>query len=228
VLSSTAAATTGSVFSPDVDAGSRAVEYRAAYIPEDDDRPKSFTHRLHYQHALNEQWRWRGIVTQRSTDGERLELRYGRLELQWQYLENQDAGWDGALRFELQIAEGDDLPHRVRIAWTGKVDLSPEWQLRANVLAGREFGAGSGPGLTLETRAQASYRLTQGARIGLEMFSGLNNTSDVGSWSEQQHRLGPIVKASVGEHWSLNLSYLAGISDRASNDTFRLLITRDL
>jgi hypothetical protein len=54
-VSGRAAATTGTVFCPDVDAGSRALEYRATSITEDDNRPKRFTHRLHYQHAFNEQ-----------------------------------------------------------------------------------------------------------------------------------------------------------------------------
>ena len=220
-----ALANTGTVFSPEVDAGERAAEYRGSYVPEDGASPDVYTHRLHYQHAFDDQWRARLIALQRSVDGGSFDYRYTRLELQWQYLEDQSAGWDAALRFEAQL--GDGTPDRLRLAWTGKVDVGAGWQLRANALIGRQFGDGAASGLQMETRAQATYAIGNGVRLGLEMFNGLNTTADTGSFDDQEHQLGPILKAKLGRSWSINASYLAGISDAADDGDWRLIIARD-
>lgn len=215
-----ALANTSSVFSPDVSEGDRSWEYRSSFEPGEDRDPDTFAHRLHYQHSLNDQTRWR-LIAQQSDKESGLEFRYARLELQHQLHEDEAAGFDSALRFEMQLAEGDDLPSRVRVAWTGKVDVTPNWQLRSNVLTGKQFDSGAEAGLLLETRWQASYKLNNGVRVGLEMFNDLNTTADVGSFDEQEHTLGPIVKFSLFDV-KAEASYHAGLSDSASDHTFRL------
>ena len=220
-------ANTSSVFSPDVKDGDRSFEYRGSYEPNDDGEPDVDAHRLHYQHAFNDRTRLRFIALQ-SDKGDGMEFRYTRFELQQQYKEDETDGWDAALRFELQIAEGDDLPHRARVAWTGKVDIGPRWQLRSNVLVGREFDSGADPGLALETRWQASYRLGDRARLGVEMFNDLNNTADFGSFDEQEHQAGPILKLNFGGGWRAELSYLVGVSSAAPDDNLRLQIRHTL
>lgn len=219
-----AAANTSTVFSPDVDDGEREAEYRLSFVPEDEPAPEVFSHRLHYQQAFDGSWRARVIVAQRSVGGGSLDLSYTRLEVQWQYLEDEEAGWDAALRFEAQA--GDEGPNRLRAVWTGKIDLASGWQLRANALVGRQTGAGAAPGLQLETRAQATYPLPNGIRLGVEMFNDLNTTADTGSFDDQEHQLGPVLKAKIGGAWSLFASYLVGISESADDGDFRLMITR--
>jgi len=214
-------ANTSSVFSPDVSEGDRSVEYRSSFEPGEDGGPDIFAHRLHYQQSLNEQTRWRLIGVMSDSDQD-LEYRYTRFELQHQLHEDELDGFDSALRFELQIAEGDDTPSRARLAWTGKVDATPRWQLRANLLTGKQFDSGAKSGLLLETRWQATYKLESGTRIGLEMFNDLNTTADFGSFDEQEHTIGPIVKFDIARGWKAEASYLAGLSDDASDNTFRL------
>ncbi|XOV82352.1 MAG: transporter [bacterium] len=214
-------ANTTSVFSPDVKEGDRMWEYRTSFEPNDGGQEDVFAHRLHYQHAFNGQSRLR-VIGQQSDNGGDLEFRYMRLEYQYQYLEDEDAGWDSALRFELQLAEGDDLPHRFRLAWTGKVDATDRWQLRANLITGREFHSGADSGVSLETRWQATYALDGGTRLGLEMFNDLNTTADIGGFDDQEHQLGPIVKLKLGRGWSVDFSYLFGLSDGAADENLRM------
>lgn len=216
-------ANTTTVFSPDVKADTRAWEYRSSYFPSDGDEPKRFAHRLHYQQAIDDTWRVRLIGQQRSIDGESLDYRYTRLEVQQQYLESEVAGWDAALRYELQISDEDDSPDRVRIAWTGKRDLDSGWQLRGNFLTGREFGNNDRGGLLLEFRAQAT-QVVGDARLGLELFSDMNRTTDVGDFDDQEHQLGPIAKFSLAG-MKVNAGYLYGISDSAQDHNFRLIFT---
>lgn len=224
LLPGVAAANTSTVFSPDVDDGEREAEYRVSFVPEDEPAPEVFSHRLHYQQAFNDSWRARVLVAQRSVGGGSLDLSYTRLEVQWQYLEDEDAGWDAALRFEAQA--GDEGPNRFRAVWTGKIDLDGGWQLRANALVGRQTGAGAAPGLLLETRAQVTRSVGNGMRLGVEMFNDLNTTADTGSYDEQEHQLGPVLKAKIGGDWSLFASYLFGVSDTADDGDFRLMVTR--
>ena len=220
-------ANTSGVFSPDVEEGDRMWEYRTSFEPNDGGQEDVFAHRLHYQHAISGQSRLRLIGLQ-SDNGGGLEFRYARLEYQYQYLEHEDAGWDSALRFELQLAEGDDLPHRFRLAWTGKVDVTDRWQLRANLITGREFHSGADSGILVETRWQATYALGGGTRIGIESFNDLNSTDDFGSFNEQEHQVGPIVKLKVGRGWSMDFSYLFGLSDEAPDENLRMQLKYNL
>lgn len=223
-LAATAEATTSSVFGPGVDAGERALEYRLSYAAEEE----RFDQRLHYQQALGPDLRARLIAAQRRRGAGDLELAYWRIETQWQYLRGSGSGWDAAVRGEVQIAEGDDGPHRLRIGWTGSRDLSTRWQQRVNLLAGREIGGGRASGIAIELRAQTTYAVSNGGRLGLELFSDLNTTTDFGGFDDQEHQLGPIFKQKVGERWAVNTSVLVGISDAAPDLAWRLLVERSL
>jgi len=126
------------------------------------------------------------------------------------------------------VAAESDRPDRFRLAWTGKTDVGGLWQLRANVLAGREFGDAAGGGVLLETRLQATRRLpAAGARLGLDLYSGLNRTTDFGGFDEQAHQLGPIFKGRLGP-LKLEASWLFGISAAAPDHNARLVFALPL
>jgi len=224
LLPSTAIANTSTVFSPDVKEGTSALEYRSSYVPSEGDRRSAFAHRLHYQHAIDDTWRWRVIGQQSRRGDDTLEYSYTRLELQMQYREDEEHGHDAALRYELQISDNSNRPDRFRVVWTGKKDFEPGWQLRSNILLGREFGESSGSGVLVEARFQVTYPVFGDSRLGIESFSDLNRTSDWGSFDDQEHQLGPILKSSLGP-LKINAGYLWGASDGAPDDNFRLIAT---
>ncbi len=212
---------TTSVFSPEVKEDSSAFEYRFSFLPDGD---QALAHRFHYERALNDAWRWRIIGQFSETTGD-FEYRYARLELQWQFLESEIVGWDSAFRFEFQAADGDDRPSRGRVAWTGKWNFDSGLELRGNFLTGRQFGAESGEGFLLETRAQATIPVTDKLRFGVEMFNDMNDTETFGSFNTQEHTIGPVIKMSLGDDLKLLGSYLFGISDAADSHDLRLHLT---
>lgn len=214
------ATNTSGVFSPEVKAGSRSFEHRTSVV--DQDGPDAWAHRLHYQQSINDAWRWRLIGAFADPAGGEHEFRYSRLEVMWQFLESEDAGWDSALRYELQIADGDDQPSRARVAWSGKWNFDKDMEFRANVLTGRQFGPVASEGWLLETRAQATVPISPRIRIGLEMFNDFNDTRSIGSWADQGHQVGPVLKAKLGADTKLLASWLCGISPDAANHDFRL------
>lgn len=225
LAASTAGATnTTSVFSPEVKEGSRAFEYR--FSGADESADFDMAHRFHYQQAINDAWRWRIISQFSDPDQGDVEYRYSRLELQWQFLESEEAGWDSALRFEFQLADGDDEPSRGRVAWTSKWNFDKGLELRHNFLTGQQWGPASNDGWLLENRFQATVPVTDKIRVGFEMFNDFNDHSDVGSWSEQEHQLGPILKTKIGDDTKLLFSWLIGASDSADDHDFRMHLTR--
>jgi len=217
-----AGATTANVFSPDVNEGDRSMEYRASFLPGSDGSPDVFSHRLHFQYAFNESWRARILGSQRSVDGGSLDYRSTQLEILWQYREDQQHGWDAALRFDFLV--GDEVPDRFRLVWAAQRNLANGWQLRANALVGRQFGRAAAPGVSLETRGQATYSIGSGRRLGVELFSVVRSTANAGSFDDQDHKLGPVFKFRIAGDWAVTTSYLAGISDGAPDGDWRLMI----
>lgn len=227
VASPAFALNTTSVFSPDVREGSKALELRSSMLP--DESPTAWAQRLHYQHALSDAWRVRFIGLFADSGPGSMEFRYFRFEAQWQFAEDEVAGWDSAIRYELQIAEGDNLPSRARIAWTGKWNWDNGWEARANFLTGRQFGPESHDGFLIEPRFQVTRSIADNWRLGLESFHDMNDTRGLGSFDEQEHQLGPILKGKLdGGKWSLAFSWLFGISDSADDNDFRIHMIRSL
>ncbi|XOV86946.1 MAG: hypothetical protein ACFHX7_18525 [Pseudomonadota bacterium] len=216
-----AQANTSSVFSPEVNAGTQQIEYRSSYVGEDGGAPSQFSHRLHFQHAFNDTYRLRLIASGARSGGNNLSYNYTRLELQQQYLESEEHGWDAALRYELQISDRSGRPDRFRIAWTGKKDITPDWQIRGNLMLGRQFGANPASGVQVETRAQVTRKVPTGGRLGLEMFNDLNETTNFGSFDDQAHQAGPVYKHQVG-NLNVLVSYLFGLSQGADDGDFRV------
>jgi len=216
---------TTTVFSPEVKAGSSAFEYRFSFVPEDG-VGDSFAHRFHYQRAINDTFRWRLIGLIGDSGPDQLEYRYARFELQHQFIESEDWGWDSAFRYELQIADGDDEPSRARLAWTSKWNWDSGWEARFNLLTGRQFGPYASEGWLLETRAQVTYPIAENWRLGVEMFNDFNDSDDFGGYSEQEHTIGPVLKGSIGDDWKVLAGVVFGVSSSADDSDFRLILTK--
>lgn len=223
--SSSVFATTAGVPGPSVKSDDRSYQYRASYRPSEDGGPHSFTHRMHYQHSLDDSRRLRFILQQSKTEGKEWELRYSRVEYMWQYNEGTETGRASGLRFDLQLVEGDDEPHFARVGWITQFDWLGA-RTRLNAFVGRDFGEDADSGLSLATRAEMTWA-TGKARIGFQMFNGYNTTSDMGDFEEQRHQIGPVISGKAGE-WSLFGSYLFGVSDRAPDGAVRFNIGRSL
>lgn len=217
---------TSGVFSPDVKAETKALEYRLSTLP--GESPTQWAQRIHYQQAIDETWRWRviGLFFDPGRGGG--EFRYARFELMQQFLENEKAGWDSAIRYELQLADTDNQPSRGRVAWTGKWNWGEGWEFRANILLGLQFGERSHDGVLVEHRTQFTGALSDSWRLGVESFHDFNDTRAFGAFDEQEHQLGPILKSKFGGGWSLAASWLFGVSDNADDNDFRIHLIRSL
>lgn len=209
----------GLVFGPEVNDKEANIDLRTAYNADEE----TWTYRNHIQYSFSDSFNLRGMTQHRINSSGQWDFRYFRVEGLWQFLEDETAGWDSALRFELEVAEGDNLPSRVRLAWTGSYDIDDYWQVRGNFLTGYRIGPESPPGALVEVRSQVSRRLNKNLRLAVDYFGNMNDTEAFGSWESQKHQLGPTLNIRCNEHISIVAGLLFGISRDASNKEFRLV-----
>ena len=94
------------------------------------------------------------------------------------------------------------------------------------MITGHEFGAESDGGYLLEARAQISRRLSDRIRLAVDYYGDFNHTEAIGSFDEQEHQLGPLLKWNLRERFTANLGILFGVSDAAADREFRLFLTQ--
>lgn len=210
----------------EVKAGDNSFEYRAAFSPEDDGKEEGFAHRLHFQHAFDDSWRGRVIVAQGKRGSEALTTQSVSVEILRQFLESEDTGgWDSAIRIDGVVPVEDGRPGRARIAWLNGVDLGERWDARANIYFAREFGDLRKDGVLIETREELTYKVGSGVKIGAQMFNSYGSTDHFGSFDQQKHQLGPVLKGKLGEHVKFEFSTLFGVSSAASDADIRLFVS---
>lgn len=210
---------------PDIRAGEKSLEYRAAFAPESDSGPERFGHRLHYQRALGDDWRVRAFVVQTKTGEDSFRVRSIGAETHWQIFESAKAGFDGALILQGVAPVADGEAGRARLSFAAKRDAGP-FDMRLHVLAAREIGEHARDGVFLETRAQLLYRLGGGgAALGAQMFNNYNSTAHFGSFDEQRHQAGPVFTGKISKHVGFSAGVLLGLSARAPDEELRLFLT---
>lgn len=215
-------ANTATVFSPDVAAGDRSFSWRGAWTAADGALPSIYTQRLHYQHALNGQWRLRLVAAQRSLGGGALDYRGSRVEALWQYREHETHGWDAALR--LDVEAGDEGPDFVRLGWAVQRALGERWGVRANVFVGHELGGAGSDGVRVATRVAVAWTPADAWRIALESYNDYNSTARPGGFDDQRHQLGPLASVRLGGGLRLHAGFLVGLSSSADDLNWRLAL----
>lgn len=223
-MSPAAAQNVGGVFGPEVTPDSKAVEFRVAAAPASDGRPSLITSRLHYQQTVTDDLRLRVVVQGADTITSNFDFDLVQFEAQYQFLEDEEAGIDSALRFDLLLNE--DGPNLVSFNNTTDIPLGEKWSLRGVVLAQVQFGDQRTDGLFLQTRASLSYKLTKSVQLQTQIFNFWGTTADFPDINDQSHSIGPAIAAKLGHGWSLEASTLFGVTDAASDADFRLFLVK--
>jgi len=219
------AQTLGTVFGPDVDPGEREAEYRFGAELGDGG---SFGHRLHYQHAIDDRFRWRAIVTYEDPAGGDLEFDHVQAELLWQLVERTPGGYSSGLRFDGRLSEGEDAAHEIGLNWTNQWVFGEGWRARALLLADRDVGRDARDGWFLETRFSLSKKLSNGLRLAVDSFHDFGNTdAGFGGFDDQAHQIGPALSGGVAENWGWSAGVLLGVSDDAPDQDVVFRLTRE-
>ena len=220
------AQSTSGVSGSDVKAGEDLFEYRFSYSPENDGKDEGFAHRLHYQRGFNDSWRGRVLLTMAKRGAEPLKPTVASVEILHQFKESEETGgWDSAIRIDGNIPLQDGIPGRARIGWHNQFELDEHVELRGVLLVGHEFGDHAHDGVSIETREEITYKLPSGLRIGAQLFDNYGTTAHFGSFDEQKHQLGPVLKGKLSKHVRYEFSTLFGLSKAASDADLRFFLS---
>ncbi|MEM9739434.1 MAG: hypothetical protein AAF829_06155 [Pseudomonadota bacterium] len=216
----------GGVFGPNVDPTDRSAELRVGFLPDAETDTTPIVARLHYQHALGDGLRLRGLIQGRDRGDGDFDYQLIRGEAQWQFIETTPSGYSSALRFDLIIR--DDGSDSVGVNWTNQWNLGERWQARAIALTAIGVGDDSFDGVNLQTRIRLAYRFKNGTAIGVINFSNYGNTdAGLGSFDDQDHALGTVVQGRFeGTRWRWWAGALFGISDGAADQEGQLRLSR--
>ena len=211
---------TSGVFGPVVNDGHRSAQYRAAW----DADSYQFAQRVHYQHSIDGDLRWRAIVQTRKTADRDFDLDYVRGELLWQLGDIRE-GWRHGLRFDARI-RSEGRPALVAVNWANEFDIGDRWRARVIAIASAELGDGRSRGLDFETRASVSFRWRRGISLGAELFSEYGRIDDIPSVSRQSHQAGPTMTLRVGDGWQVYGGALFGLTDVTPDTQIRFWTSR--
>ncbi|MGX6646897.1 hypothetical protein ACWCOP_03010 [Maricaulaceae bacterium MS644] len=223
------AQTTGTVFGPEVDPDARELEYRVAAGFAETGEDASFSHRIHYQQAINDVLRWRALAAWADPAGGAFELDHVQAELLWQIVGRTPGGYSSGLRFDARLAEGDDTPHEIGVNWTNQWVFDGGWRARALVLLDRDVGPGANDDWIVETRASLYRSLDGGLSVGVESFNEFGGLeAGFGGFNNQSHQIGPALSGDLaaGVEWSAGV--LFGLSESADDHDLMLRLTRPL
>lgn len=207
---------TSTVASPVIKPGT-SVSFAAGIAVEEAE--EGYAHRFDVRHALSDRWQVRAMAAYNDRGGD---YRYRRfaLEAMRQFASSQ-TGWNSAIQVRGRLPDGNDGPGRVRVAWLNGWRSEAGTELRLLGLASQEFGDERRNGLALETRAEASWPLAGGTRIGAQLFNRFNRTSRFGSFKTQQHSVGGVFKGDLTETVSYRVNALTGLSHAAADFELR-------
>ena len=208
---------TGTVASPVIKPGS-SVSLAAARAFEAD--TEGFAHRMDYRRTIADGWRLGAILFFNDGGGD---YRYRRFAAEAMYQSaSSETGWNSAIQVRGQVADGNDGPGRVRVAWLnrGRPVNGPE--LRLIGLASQEVGDDRSDGVALATRGEATWRLSPDLRAGAQVFNRYNTTEAFGSFKTQRHSIGGGVKGTLSEQLSFRANVLGGVSEAAPDFEVRV------
>lgn len=221
------ASTTGSVGSPNVNEGKSSVAFRIGFSDadensSDDDR---FRARVHYDYGVTDFYALRLQVAGDDRKGNNFEHESITLLNRFHIIKKEDYGFDAGFRLGYTMKDGDKKPDNVSF---GLFQLVPydAWEFRFNELFEHEVGEESESGISFALRSQATYKISDTHRLGLEMFNDFDNLRTQSGYSDQNHTIGPVLKGKMFGDISYETGYRVGISDGAPDHSFKFFIEK--
>lgn len=215
---------TSGVFGPTVSEGDRSVQYRVGIDIDGLDGEAAIAQRVHYQHAINGNLRWRVVAQARKTDASDIDYDFFRGELLWQ-ISPDDSKYQTGLRFDARFRD-DNRAHQLGANWTNQWTFDNGWRARAIALTSVQYGKNPRDGIRAQTRFNVSKNLGDGASLGVEMFNIYGYTGDIPDFEDQSHSVGPFVSTKLTEDVSIFAGALFGITDASPDNELRLWVSR--
>ncbi len=219
--------TTAGVFGPNISEGDKSAQFRIAASPAENGGFDRWEARIHYQHALSANLRARIVAQGSNLETGDFESNFFQAELQYQFKKaDKNSFWASALRLDARLVEQDDGASRIGLNWTNQWNPGDKWQFNNVVLTALETGDNARDGIILEIRNGAKYKISANTKIGIESFSALGRTNNLGGFNSQNHRLGPVITGKISPEISYLAGALFGVSRPARDLDMRFWLTR--
>jgi len=225
IATTTTASTLGGVFGPGIKEGDRSLQWRMAYVPDEDANGDIWAGRLHYQHSFSNRIRARFWAAFNDVETGEIEPKFLQAELHWQLKKfSATSNWATGVRFDYRLTENDDGNDKVGLVWTNQWKPANKWVVTHAIFALVETGAQSKSGVDLESRSAVDYSMQNGYKVGLHSFNTFGNSKALRKFDSQNHRLGPTVSGKLGKHSMFLFGPLFGVTDGSKDVDIRLWI----
>lgn len=233
-VSAYAASPVSNVGTAIVNDGEVTAEMRAGYSWDESGSKSSddrFRLRQHLDYGLNDWYALRIVSGQDKRSGDAMEHSSFSIENRFQLIERRNHGWDGGVRFIYEHKDGDKKPDELDIRLMAQVPFGSDnqWEFRHNTVMVHELGEDNRAGLLLELRNQVTRKIPapdylKSLRIGLEMFNDIGRVNDNSSFEQQDHQMGPVLKASFDSGLYMQTGYRTALSDDGTDHLVKFFI----
>lgn len=213
------------VYSPLVEEGEIAVELRGHYDFDDD---KSIdgaqAYKAEVEWAPTAWWLTEVLVKYEREPGEDLDATEIASENIFQLTDQGKYWMDFGLLAEFVYSLEDGGANALEIGLLGQKDFGAN-EVRVNLVFEQELE--SGADLEMEYRWQYRYRLDERFEPGIEMYGGLGEWGEFGSFDDHEQQLGPAMFGkfrTAGGAIKYELGLLFGLTDETPDTTVRFLL----
>ena len=219
--------TISSVGGPSVKKGQLTLGARVGYSDADvgssqDQRVRS---RLHADYGLTDVYAVRLVFAGDKRKGDNFEAERLGFENRFHLLKAKDHGFDLGLRLNYTVNDGDKKPDVASVRFYQQFAVS-DWTIRFNEIFNHEVGQDADGGVAVELRSQATYKVNEHFRLGVESLNDFGRLNNVSGYSAQDHEFGPVIKGKLGNGLSYETGYRAGISQSAADHNVRLFLKK--
>lgn len=220
------ASTTGGVSSAKVTEGALSTEFRVGYSAGDDQssQDQRLRTREHIDYGFTPWYALRLIVAQDKRKGDSFEHDNIEFLNRFYLLQAKDYGFDFGMRLSYQLKDGDKKPDSAEVQLIEVVPVDG-FELRLNQKFSHDVGQGSSGGVGFEHRAQATFKISDTQRLGIESYNDFGDLRDVSSIDGQSHTIGPVLKGKfMGVGYETG--YRAGIAKGSIEHSFKLFLSK--
>jgi hypothetical protein len=213
------------VYSPLVEQGEKAIELRGHY---DFDGSEALdggqAYKAEFEWAPFSRWMTELLVEFEREPGEDLDATEIASENIFQLTEQGRYWADVGLLAEFAYSLEDGGANALEIGLLGQKDFGRN-EVRLNLLF--EQALESGSDLEMSYRWQYRYRLEERFEPGIEMYGGMGEWGEVGSFGDHEQQLGPAMYGkfrTADGAWKYEFGLLFGLTDETPDTTVRFLL----
>lgn len=210
------------ISSPYVTKGKASIENKGNYHWNDDGGQDGWKHALELKYGLTD---WMSVSVEskiKNYESENTEYDATELEAKFELTDGvEDTFVDAGLKlvYEISGTGGADTVETSLLF----AKRYTQWQHGLELIVGKEVGDDAAHGVNLGLEAGSYYKF-DGFKLGGEYYGDFGSTDDNDSYSEQSHKVGPVVGFDIpvgGYEIETKLGYLHGISNGADDSTLK-------